>query len=84
MKKHYCAETNRIITTHDCGAVSYENLEIKPIIDSRTPLQKEIDEGFRLYGFAMVPFLTAAVICVALFFGIAIGVVGRLIIAGSL
>lgn len=83
MKKHYCAETNRIITTHDCGAVSYENLEIKPIIDRRSLFEKELDELFREIGFAAVPLLTAAVMSVGFFVAMLIAVVGKWIITGT-
>lgn len=83
MKKHYCAETNRIITVHDCGVVSYENLEIKPIVDSRSLFEKEIDELFREIGFAAVPLLTAAVMSIGFFVTMLIAVVAKWIVTGA-
>lgn len=83
MKKHYCAEANRIITAHDCGSVKYENLEIKQIIDSRSFFEKELDELFREIGFAAVPLLTAAVMSFGFFVVMLIAVTGKWIITGT-
>jgi hypothetical protein len=83
MKKHYDADTHSNITVHDDGSMTRENLEIKPCVDSRNAIEKELDELFRQIGFAAVPLLTAAAMSVVFFLVIIITVIAKWIWTGS-
>lgn len=82
-KKHTDYELNRVITKDESGLFTYENLNIKPIDDNRSALQKEIDEGFRLYGFAMVPFLTVGIMSAGFFLIMLIAVAVKWVVTGT-
>jgi len=83
MKTHYDADTHSNITVHDDGSMTRENLKIKPCIDSRSALEKEFDKLFFEMGYAVIPFLTLAVMSAGFFSVMLIAVIVKWIVTGT-